>query len=448
MTTSPVEADEAAEKPATRTWLSIAKALLLFAVSCLVTFQLEHYAEDVLRRGEGPAGVSQTVFGVSGAYTALVTTPQYLVTRRTLLIPIDPASDPTAAGLAGNICEQRKYVTDMLRALAALDKKPLAIVLDKDFGVGACSTYGPADPTSKLIETAAEVSKTIPVIVSVIATGQKSNVEGAAGVIAPSLVFGPTVSEGISHFPEDSNKLALGWNMFDEKTNRLRWYSSVALEAAAAVENRIFQKNPSLKGLMESGQSPYMNLIPPGRIDVLFAAELICQPGASWFKGLLPERCKRFEEVKRSNPAFTSDSPVTRDYIRGKVVVVGERGLGFDRHNTALGSIAGLELQAMAIEALLAESYFMPVPYWLNLILGFLLFALVHWSLMHPKSLICIVRLLVVLAAFTIIVGVAARVFHIYITPAAGLLAMVLKLVGWVGERLGKLGESHATVEA
>lgn len=447
-TSEPSVVDEPGKSKGSR-WKSavaLLKVSVLFVASCVVTYQLEHYAESVLARGEEPAGVSQTVFGVSGAYTLLVTTaPKHAVARRTVLIPIDPGSDPTAWGLSGNICEQRKYLTRLLLSIAAQPQKPVAIVIDKSFAVDACSTYSEQDPTGLFMQTVDTVSKDVPIIVAVYIDVDEppSSHQGGAGNISPSLKFGPTVREGIANFPQDSNQLPLGWNAYDPSLKKIRWYSSVALEAAAAAEKNIFDKNPSLKGMMEGGQTPYMNLIPSARMDAIASGRFICLSPSLEREKQLADRCKKLAPMdsEAANGPARHPSP---EYIAGKVVLIGDRSAGVDRHNTALGNIAGLELQATAIEALLEENYFRPVPYQVNLALGFLLFAGVHWSLLHKKSAVCILRFAVVLLFFGVVVGLSARLFHTYLTPAAGLLAMVLKFIGWIGERIGQHGEHHA----
>lgn len=411
-------------------WLwSRRKTALFFILAGIVTFALEHYVEHVVNNGGETAGIPQTIFGAGYSYQKLVTTwPKRPVPRFSVLLYIDPVSDPTAKALGSNICDQRRYIAELLVRVAA--QRPKVIVLDRYFPRDGCKAGGVDDPTELLKRTIAAVPRDIAVIV-----GMRLERKGDSNpTIRPSIAFDPgSAREAIVNIGRDTSRIALGWGVDREGLPSGEFVYGLALEAAFAYDNQLFSKYPELIQMAERGTQPHMTLVPP--------SEFISYRGSDFLCAKVPDKeqatgCKLLASDVAGGKARPDPS-----YVNGRVVFIGEAHNEIDIHRTALGPVQGMELQATALEAILNDRHYFPAPEFVNIVCGLLLLFVIDGVLKLPSGLAAIGAAGVVLLLTFGLLSLSVQYFNLYINPAAGFLALVFKGISWIGQRIDKFGE-------
>jgi CHASE2 domain-containing sensor protein len=395
----------------------------MFLVACGLAFALEKGIEAVFS-GAGGDGAGRSALLARGIYERVVTSwPRSLVARSTAIVTIEPRGSDALVVSADNICEQRIFLAQLLRALAAQD--PDAIVVDKYFSVSRC---GPNEPgTITLRDSIREVSGRIPIVLGLRIQEDippQTVASRLAYSIETPIEFGdvPKLSEGIVNIDSDSRRLSLGWPIRRSDGADVHWQGSLALEAAKAYQPTLLDMYPVLRGLIAHGTSPYISLIAPGNFPRFSAGDVLCG----------------FNALRPDYRAKCAGRPAPREAIsrlRGRIVLVGELDKDRDWHESVVGPVFGLMLQANYVEALLDERYFRPVPLWLNYLTGFGVFVGFKAALERGAIWKCIVGVVAVLSATFLLVFLTARHLGYLLDPVDSLMVLALLLVYWGFEK-------------
>jgi hypothetical protein len=347
--------------------------------------------------------------------------PRELVPRYTAIVVVAPERDPTARGLAGNVCQQREYFAALLPALAA--REPAIIVIDKFVGSEGCTLPG---PTSSLQDAVARVSAHVPVVLGIaIDEIAAASSPDQRPLLEPSLSFAKSHSlhEGIVNLDEVPQRIPLGWTVRDQPGAAAGWRDSISLAAALVREPRLFERAPRLQELKNQRNNPYSSMIAERKFAILHAAEVLCS-----------------DEAGRKSYAASCAEPrqlgSNLNYLRGRIVVVAETGKAIDQHDTAvIGRVSGATLQANYIEALLDDRYFVPVGVKIDLLAGFVFFAAVAISLHGRRPWISLFRLAMVIGTFVLLL-ISARSLGYFIDPALSVVTLFFMLMMWLKEWL------------
>jgi hypothetical protein len=281
----------------------------------------------------------------------------------------------------------------------------------------------------------AQVSAHRPVVVGVriapAAAGHDQAGQGALAAIAPlQFASAAHLSQGIVNLDVDSRRIPLGWRVQLAPGEPSGWLNGLALEAANVYDRELWNKYPKLQALRRGQVNPYLSMIAPSDHVVFSAADLLCAMPS--LTGSLQQQC-------------VGHRPEAKDpsYLRGRIVVVGEVSQDLDLHQTVIGNVQGMVLQANYIEALLDERYFSPAPKWVDYLVGFLLFAALEASLLIASALRAIGSAALVLVIAFVLLSLAVRYLGYYVSPVVSALAIAFALIGWVRERILKVAESH-----
>ncbi|WP_213956705.1 CHASE2 domain-containing protein [Variovorax sp. dw_954] len=411
---------------------------LFFVLATGLVFELEEKIGDILDGAAPRSAFSARVFDISRAYEYLVTGwPRHQVPRYTVLVELDTKNDVTAVGLASNICLQRAYLAQLLPAIS--EQHPATIVIDKSFAEEGCIREQSPDlhSTQDLQEAIAHVSSKIPVVVGLKIEGSTLNAEG---FITPSsslqravqFPFAPLQSGGIMSLDVDNRRIALGWDISRNGLDPPQHVNSLALQAALVYDEKLLDKYDRLRDLIVGRESPFMSFIDPSKLIRFNSGDLICE----WPKvhGDLKILCQKYA---------SSQQTLHSNYLRGRIVLIGEVTEKLDIHRTIIGDVRGAALQVNAIEAILDERYFLPASGTINLLVGFIFYLLLEISLRTVPVWLSIVRTVILTVGTFFILAFSVRYFAYYISPAAGLVGMAFRLLAAFAEILYSIGTSH-----
>lgn len=283
------------------------------------------------------------------------------------IVSIVRSVEPESA-LGLNRCTHRAFMAKLLTKLA--EAYPRLIVIDKFYGRiprGVCASNN--DGTTALKHTIRTISARVPLVIAV-ESYSRDNVQQFCPQLQPEnlqpqeMVLGDAeplnegvpadrVSFGLAMINVDVGKVPLGWMTFppdcNVKQERPTMLPTVATAAAELLDSNIMKSNnlTDLKGQMTH---PSIKLGRPGTFESVSAIKIVCNnpgPDIDW------THCGPDEGDKAA-----------LDGLRHKVVIVGETT--GDVHQTDQGVMAGPELQANYIAALLDESFLIPSPQWVN----------------------------------------------------------------------------------
>ena len=398
--------------PSLPAWLpSRARRLLVFLAICLAASMLEAAVERYLNDQGSATAISRSLFDAKEIYQKVVSAwPRQLVPRYTVVLLIDPENDPTAKGLAKNVCAQRRYLAKLLPDVARYD--PAVIVIDKYFHGNGCDSQ---EATSELQKVFAETAKKLPIVVGLLVdenSVQQGNDSrsGPSYLLESSVSFDGSIKEGIIHLDQDHRRLPLGWTVRWEPNGPAHFQETISLKTAKAYDSKLFDKYPDLKEAVEQRTVPFISQIHPSEFITLQAADFLCAGSKAGEPACAGRR--------------TADSETQPNYVRGRIVVIGERGRNLDLHSTYFGPTTGVFLQADYIEALLDERYYRPLPEWWNYLFGFVFSLLVERSLESRSALTAVMKTAgLLLTAFLVLVLVARAGY--YMNPVT-LSAMIL----------------------
>jgi len=121
----------------------------------------------------------------------------------------------------------------------------------------------------------------------------------------------------------------------------------------------------------------------------------------------------------------------TPDMFRDKVVVIGITGLGGDLHQTILGKVPGVILQANYIESLLSSRnrVYKPLPLWADLVVGAVwlgaVFSIAWRFRFHPFWALMLSLLATILPAYLILSGFIRSGYYTELLVPLAIAALV-----------------------
>jgi CHASE2 domain-containing sensor protein len=197
--------------------------------------------------------------------------------------------------------------------------------------------------------------------------------------------------------------------------------------AAAIAQNRSVADSPTLSQYMRNSETPLTRFIPPSKFPHQNGLDLLCrdQDLSHW------EDCK--------------PKPDRMSIFRGHVAVLGfgDNDAGTDMHESVLGVIPGVFLQANYIECLLDGSY-LTQPWWpIELALSFVCFAVIEVVFEFISNMwLALPVALLTIGCFYVISFIAVVEFGYYLqlwipTFVAFILKLVTTLQGRTREGLG-----------
>jgi CHASE2 domain-containing sensor protein len=326
-------------------------SFLAAVLACLVIYGLEHVVESLLRESEEPgrSPLARSIFELSGLYQGAVTIgwrkPE---PRFTAIVELNVENDPGLQAVSVNmVCDQRAFLAALIEKLTPVS--PAVIVLDKYFGRDTCVRRPEGTVAlQRAIESASKAG--IPVVVGLYAARRESAAhrQGVGVGLDPSL-FGDSssVEHGIVNIDHDSRRMALRWcgGVDSRGATHPDWCETLALRAARKYDRQIMVKYPRLRSLMQEDRHPYISFMRPEQ----FCRYAVLGDGS--FARRSDRRCP-----------VDPDGALSVEYMRGKVVIVGETSRDIDTHFSVVGPVSGVFMQANYVEALLDDRYFKPVP--------------------------------------------------------------------------------------
>ena len=191
-------------------------------------------------------------------------------------------------------------------------------------------------------------------------------------------------------------------------------------------------KYPRLATLLNTDAYPYIGFIHP---------EKFCRFAASAVLGV-----KNLGSNDHVGPCpVDSRGRADLQYMRSKVVIVGEQSHDLDTHLSVVGPVPGFIMQANFVEALLDNRYFKPVP-WLDYVMGVVMFATVTLITitLHDTPWIALALITLSIMAAVSLLLVLILFGGLYVNPVGvGILAVLFNgshvMVSWVLRRSGGL---------
>ncbi|HEY2987461.1 MAG TPA: CHASE2 domain-containing protein [Candidatus Binatia bacterium] len=403
--------------------------LVSFALACLITLGLEQLAEHAIE-SSGPEnpGLAPSIFEISGIYQRIVAAgPRKPKPTFTVVVPIEAAKgDPNLF----NVCRQRGFLADLIRATAAFS--PSVIVIDKYFS----TECGKTDAGTRALQNALrEVTRRVPVVVGRTVDEKAAQTRGDhAQPTPPPLLPAPEIGkkfgvrEGLIELQADTRRLPLGWTVRGDMGKGELW-ATLPLTAAEAYDSRLQKKYPFLAQLIADHEEPYisfLNLRDLEKYSVYSTLDILCAGKKKYLNRTCPDRPR--EDL---------------EYLRGRIVVIGEVNEDMDSHYSVIGYVPGIILHANYIEALLDQRYFKPVGWWMNYGVGFLIYFAFHFVLVKHHHAMQEARRRDVVLVFLKALGwsmvvVAGAIVLLYLTVihtgwyvnpvTMGLVAFVIKL--------------------
>ena len=412
-----------------------------FLAASVLVYLAEAGLSFLVQSGELP-DVTQSVFNMSGFYQRILTSPRKPIARYAVIVEIDP-TDQKTAGLT-DICEQRSMMTQLLKSIAKA--LPRVIVLDKYY---VPHVPKPCDADPGLTQTIQTLrSSNIPLIIGrrvsedVVSVGSETRY-----YLIPSMVFDSQDScgenpdtrvkncfEGVVNIDPDTRKLPLQWMVFPSRNDARNgrgqiWHDTIALSVARAYDNNLMANHPRLADFVMEKRHPYISFLKQDDFRHFSAQDIL----------------SAFLQDEGRNSAGSSVwlQPPLRE-LTGKIVLVGEINKDMDSHESVVGRMPGIYMQANFVEALLDDRYFRPVPI-LDYVLGFIILAFLELILVayaNPwwKAALLIGALCI---ASVFLLYLMANLLGWYVNPlAVGLIAILIRFIQPVVNRADRAVEA------
>ncbi len=370
------------------------------------------------------------------------------------LIILRAATEPDLLTEVSNRCPQREFFSLLLPAIAAAS--PALIVIDKDYSPSlACPE------TDHLIRSAAGVSAATPIILSARSESElqasaepeelrRTLERNSAVVKLPSLAFPNGVRQAIANLDIDDRKIPLFWPAYPDRSSvgkvKPRPEPSLAFAAATTFDPSVATL-PAITNLEKHHRFAYTNFLREDQIGSYSAIDLLCNAAHS-----------RDRDWKTCNPDPANNSGLRQ--LSHRVVLIGEENAS-DMWDSPVGRVPGAVLQANYIEALLDDRYLQPCPWWVQIILGFFVLALIDlvieifdvpetmredWSRAKNAAVrlplffagLLVAMILLAIAGFVLVDVSVVQFGYLPLMTIPGLLGFVLKF----GERIAAIHET------
>jgi|SRR5579863_1515516 len=280
-------------------------------------------------------------------------------------------------------CNRRIYLADLLRAVSYLS--PKVVVLDMWFDPQFCS---PAD-SQPLWDSLNQLSTQVPVVDGI---GSYSLFEIRSAWPAeladmsrrgldlkptelvlirssrPPYIENAKISEGVVELDSNPRRIPLSWPVYDSfeagRPGSLRRLDSLSIASVrafdpnSAVLSRIGALAPDGSATASVELPPYTTLLREADLPITRATDIICSSPRDHF----------WETACQS---VGPPRPPQDFALAGRVVLIGQVGTGGDVHDSPIGNIPGVTLQAEYIESLLQNRAYKSIPVFYQVAVGF-----------------------------------------------------------------------------
>lgn len=335
--------------------------IMAFLIWCLCTFT----AELLLTHFINHQNVADSIFNLRTVYQKLITAgPRELRQNYTALVVINPDEDDDYKQAHLNIhnpCEPDGARTALAKILDKIaGQNPSAIVIDKFFSVTCKDDDKGTKNLKEALKNLQKTSPYIPIVVGMLAPYGTEH-SGSVPILEKSQLF-PTsesdnmknIHQGIVNTDPDNRKLALTWLVKSDENAKAKEIDTLAFAAVKAYyqtqSGPSTTEYPEIIKLSVLNKNPYISFIDPAKFELKISAGKLIK----------------------------SDSSENFPQLRGKIVIIGESGNQYDKHDSVFNSkMDGFILQANYIEAMLDQRYYESIP-WLDYVIGFFVFAAVY----------------------------------------------------------------------
>jgi CHASE2 domain-containing sensor protein len=346
-------------------WLKIG---LAYAVPVLLLFLLDNFP-DIARENRFLRGINLNAFLFQKATTSGFKKPR---NNYVVLVLLD---DKVPQAIRNNLCLQRKYLGELVSRIR--DAAPAAIALDFLFGKDTCPETEPSlyEGTVELQHAISDVSASIPVIIAqkttdaayLLKTSPKmlTRLRGLGfkdnqAILEPSLKLDSTdtlkLSYGLFTFNEDSRKVPLSWSAYTS-LDRVGQEPPVKMDTFSVAVAKAYRPDPrilsEIKSFQASGRDPLTSFLTEREIRCFSSSDVL---EGSTHQSIGQEKC---------NSPDVETPPLAQ--LNHRVVVIGKDDIRIDRHDSVIGEVSGVVLQANYIESILDSRLLKPVHGWLSI---------------------------------------------------------------------------------
>jgi hypothetical protein len=402
--------------------------LLVYVVLLAVAFALERTGEVA----EGKGGSMSETARVT--YQKLSTVGnRKLSARYTGLILLDnnPTSHHDPPSVALNGCQRRLYLAKLVQALDV--QSASVIVLDFRFEA-VCP-----DEDRVLSDAISKTAQHVPVML-----GQNSETVSAVRRQQPKTYIGPGIDDkdlvpvtpsisgevgggtyGLIMLAADTRRIPLKWPIATPGPDATHITQRSAQDclafAAAKAHQPSLRDDPTLNEYLKRGPLPMTSFIPEAEFPQQAGLDLLCK------------------DQDRLNWANCSPKHDPASIFKGHIAAIGfgDNDARLDMHESVLGLVPGVVLQANYIESILDGRYLTQAWWPIQVVLSFLCFAAIEVVFEFiPNIWLAIPVAALVAAIFYLISYVAVLRFGYYLDlwiPSA--LALLLKVISTLQDK-------------
>jgi hypothetical protein len=286
-----------------------------------------------------------------------------------------------------DMCRQRVFMAKLLRVLRGA--QPAVIVIDKYFMPDAC---GDSNSTAQLQQAMIEVSQEVPIVFGRWAYYEEElrTTAPAGFVLVKNRGFKDTeviLKETVAFQTVNPSRITTGLVTVDSDTRQvpLLWPAYKDFESVGTKEGptltdtlpiatmKVLHPDAPLVSELNYLQqhereyrrhNPFIGFIREEQFPIRSALGLVCansQQSKDW------EKCQPSNE---DNGRFGE--------LRHQVILIGQAGPGLDLHETVVGTVPGIVIQANYIESLLDGRIFRPVTRMLQLAIALVWFMIIE----------------------------------------------------------------------
>jgi CHASE2 domain-containing sensor protein len=412
-------------QPLTKVWTVLRERgwrLLVYVGLLAIAFALERTGDQAGGQGSSTSEAARVTYQRASTLGYRKPSPQFTALILLNDLP-DSHGDPQSVAL--NACQRRLYLAKLIQALDV--QRASVIVLDFYL-----QTKCP-DEDKALSDAISATVQDLPVLL-----GQYSETVRTIRRQEPEYIIGPGIDGGdlVPEAPNISGGLVgatYGLTMLAADSRRipLRWMTATPGSdvahiterhvqdglafAAAAAHNPRLRSDPRLNDYMKRGDFPMTSFIPEDKFPQQTGLDLLCK------------------DQRDFNWTDCSPKHDPASVFQGRIAVIGfgHTRANTDIHDSVLGFVPGVILQANYIESLLDGRYLTQAWWPIQVVLSFLCFATIEVVFEFISNIWRAIALAVfVTVIFYLICYVAVIQFGYYLDlwiPSA--LALILKVI-------------------
>lgn len=346
-------------------------------------------------------------------------------------------------------CKRRIYIAQLLKALSKF--APKVVVLDMWFDPANC----PQSDSPVLWDELDQFSSQIPIVSGIgsynpsemlssmpaeyaDAKNRKPGLKPTELVLAPRIEPGhplnAKITEGVVEMNADYRKIPLSWPVYDTfasvglpgqpyRVDSLAVAGVRAFDPTSAILGRVGALKADGAGNVSTELHPYTSFLRVEDFPVIRAIDVVCSGTVDDF---WQGECDSIGR-RSLNPQMV---------FEGRIVLVGIENVKDDTHQSLLGNVPGVMLQANFIESLLQGRVYKPLATTWQITIGIAWIFVVSWMTWrfasHPSVAFLLSLATVIVSAY--LIRLAFAHFHYYadlIVPLI-LATLVLNITRWI----------------